>query len=84
MKDRAVRIAAHLRHTIETAEAALAAGDLPAASEALARHHRLLNVAAVMTAEMFNEPDVAIFSGGGSKQEEPIEGLLAEDFADAA
>ena len=85
MKDRAVRVAAHLRQTIEAAEAALAAGDVRAATEALVRHHRLLNLAAVMTAEHFEEP-ASLFSGGGSKEEDvpPIEGLMADDLADAA
>ena len=85
MKDRAVRVAAHLRQTIVAAEAALAAGDVHAASEALVRHHRLLNLAASMTAELFNEP-AEMVSGGGSKEEDvpPIEGLMADDLADAA
>lgn len=85
MKDRAVRVAAHLRQTIEAAEASLAAGDVQAATEALVRHHRLLNLAASMTAELFNEP-AEMFSGGGSKEEEkpPIEGLMADDLSNAA
>ena len=85
MKDRAVRVAAHLRQTIEAAETALVAGDIQAASEALVRHHRLLNLAASMTGELFNEP-AEMFSGGGSKEEDvpPIEHLMSNDLADAA
>ena len=67
MKDRDVRLAGKLRSSVEAVEAALAAGDIAAATRATEKHHRLLNRAAVLAAENFRGTDVVAFSGGGEK-----------------
>lgn len=66
MKHRAILFARRLRRSIEEVEAALGAGDLEAARTATDHHHRLLNLGAMMAAEMFGE-ETAAFSGGGEK-----------------